>query len=408
MLQLDQISTLAFGGLVLLLGYALRRAIPPLGRCNLPAPVIGGLVVAVAMLAARNWDLDLVKFDRTLEKPLMSAFFTTVGFGASFNLLRTGGRPVLFFFLLSTIAALLQNLVGAATAVAVGQPALFGVLCGSVTLTGGPATGLAFAPQFEQAGVIGAEPIAAASAMFGIVAGGLIGAPIATALLASLNRRRTEGAVPPTPTAEQVVERQLPAPVESVPVGEDVESYVLLKTVGVILMAMWLGAELSAWLTAHVLTLPFYIGGMLVAAALRNLDDATGWLGLNQATIDDVGNVALSFFLAVALMTLELWKLAAVAGPLAAVLVVQILLVAAYSVWPVFARMGRNYDSAVIAGGFCGFMMGTTANAMATMDAIVKRYGPSPMAYLVVPMVGAFFIDFTNALLIQGCLNVFG
>jgi ESS family glutamate:Na+ symporter len=409
MLKLDLIHTLAFGGVVLFLGYVIRRAVPVLGRYNLPAPVIGGLLVSLAISSARHWDRTLFDFDTTLQTPLMIAFFTTIGFGASFGLLKKGGPQVLLFFGLSTVAAVLQNVFGAATAMLMDQPPLFGVLCGSVTLTGGPATGLAFAPQFKEAGVSGAEEIAVAAAMIGIVSGGLIGSPIGTLLIERLHRARaTEtGLASPALTAAEVVEARLPAPHEDVPVGEDVESYVLLKSVGAILVAMWIGSWVSAEIQARGVTMPAYIGAMLVAAAMRNLDDATGWLGLSQRAIDDVGNVALSFFLVLALMTLKLWQLAAVALPLFVVLVVQVLLVAGLCFWPIFSRMGRDYDAAVMSGGFCGFMLGTTANAMANMDALTRRYGPAPRAFLVVPMVGAFFIDFTNALLIQGCLNLF-
>jgi ESS family glutamate:Na+ symporter len=338
----------------------------------------------------------------------MIAFFTTIGFGASFGLLKKGGPQVLLFFVISTVAAVLQNVVGAGAALLMGLPALFGVLCGSVTLTGGPATGLAFAPQFEAAGVEGAAAVAVASAMGGIVSGGIIGGPIGTLLIERLHRKKLADAkLQPTPTAAEVVEAQLPAPVEKVLVGEDVESFVLMKSVGVILVAMWAGSWVGSGITALGMTMPAYIGAMLTAACLRNLDDATGWIGLSQRALDDIGNVALSFFLVLALMTLELWLLAAVALPLAVILLVQIALIAALCFWPVFPYMGRDYDAAVIAGGFCGFMMGTTANAMAGMDAIARRYGPAPRAFLVVPMVGAFFIDFTNALLIQASLNLF-
>ena len=414
MLELNLIHTLSFGGVVLCLGYGLRRAVPVLARYNLPAPVLGGLFVSLLVLFARRWNVTLFQFDVTLRDPLMIAFFTTVGFGASFGLLKKGGPQVLLFFGLCTVAAILQNVVGAGTAWLTGQPPLFGVLCGSVTLTGGPATGLAFASQFEAAGVEGAEAIAVAAAMIGIVTGGVIGAPIGTLLIERLHRARPSNPEPTTDlpqTAKEVVEAQLPAPLVEVPgdvpVGEDVESYVLLRSVGVILVAMWAGSWVGGWITQAGMTLPAYIGAMLVAAALRNLDDATGWLGLSQEIIDEIGNVALAFFLVLALMTLELWLLAAVALPLFAVLVMQAVLVAVLCFWPIFPHSGRDYDAAVLSGGFVGFMMGTTANAMANMDALVQRYGPAPRAYLIVPMVGAFFIDFTNAILIQGCLNLF-
>jgi ESS family glutamate:Na+ symporter len=154
------------------------------------------------------------------------------------------------------------------------------------------------------------------------------------------------------------------------------------------------------------LTLPAYIGAMLVASLIRNVDDATGILGLSQQTIDDLGNVALSLFLVLALMTLRLWELAGLALPMVIILAAQVALIAAVCFWPVFPMMGRDYDAAVMSGGLCGFMLGTTANAMANMEALTDRYGPAPRAFLIVPMVGAFFIDFVNAVLITICLNL--
>ena len=183
MLELDLIQTLAFAGVALLLGEGLRRVVPVLARYNLPAPVLGGLLVAVAVLIARGQGVTLVQFDTTLQSPLMIAFFTTIGFGASLSLLKVGGPQVLRFFLLATVFAVLQNVVGMVMAVGFGLHPLFGVLAGSVTLTGGPATGLAFAPLFEEAGVIGASSVAIAVAIGGIVAGGLVGGPVGTVLI---------------------------------------------------------------------------------------------------------------------------------------------------------------------------------------------------------------------------------
>ncbi|MFL5332582.1 MAG: sodium/glutamate symporter, partial [Geminicoccaceae bacterium] len=155
------------------------------------------------------------------------------------------------------------------------------------------------------------------------------------------------------------------------------------------------------------LTLPAYIGAMLVAAVIRNVDDATGLFGLSQRLIDDLGSVALSLFLALALMSLKLWELAGLALPLAIILAVQLAVVALVAAFVVFRMMGRDYEAAVMSSGFVGFMLGTTANAMANMEAMVQRFGPAPRAFLVVPMVGAFFIDFANAILITLFLNVY-
>jgi ESS family glutamate:Na+ symporter len=406
MLTLNLVHTVAFGGVVLFIGYVMRWAVPVLARYNLPAPVLGGLLVSLAVLAARQWNVVLFQFDMTLRDPLMIAFFTTIGFGASLSLLRSGGPQVLLFLVLCTIAAVLQNVAGAAVAVLTGQPPLFGVLCGSVTLTGGPATGMAFAPQFEAAGVTGAGPIAVAASMMGIVGGGLAGAPIGTMLIERLKRRRAASEPAAAPAAAGT-EAPHPAPSAGAAADTGIDAYLLLKSVAVLLVAMWAGSWVSAGITALGVTLPAYIGAMLVAAAIRNLDDVTGWLGLSHRVLEEIGIVALLFFLVLAMMALQLWLLAAVALPLIAVLLVQLALVAAYCFWPIFRHMGRDHDAAVMAGGFCGFMMGTTANAMANMDALTQRYGPAPRAFLVVPMVGAFFIDFVNAILIQGCLNIF-
>ena len=406
MLNLDLINTVAFGGVVLFLGHGVRRGIPPLARYNVPAPVIGGLLVAAAMLIARARGVTLAAFDTRLQAPFMIAFFTTVGFGASLSLLKVGGPQVVLFLLLASVLAVVQNVIGVLIAVPMGQHPLFGVLNGSVTLTGGPATGLAFAPAFEQAGVRGASTVAIAAAMVGIVSGGLIGGPVGTILIERYHLRREKRAVHhEPPIAAQIVEDNLPEPPAVAPPGEDKESYALLKALVVILVAMWGGATVGGWLTAAGITLPAYIGAMLVAAIIRNVDDATGWIGLSQRTIDDLGSVALSLFLVLALMTLRLWELAGLALPMVVILAVQVALIAAVC-WPIFRVMGRDYDAAVMAGGLCGFMLGTTANAMANMEALVDRYGPAPRAFLVVPMVGAFFIDFVNAVIITVCLNL--
>jgi ESS family glutamate:Na+ symporter len=408
MLTLDFINTVAFGGVVLFAGHAVRRALPRLARYNVPAPVIGGLLVAIAMLGARSRGIDPITFDTRLQVPLMVAFFTTVGFGASLSLLKIGGPQVLAFFLIATALAALQNVVGVVLAAPLGMHPLFGVLNGSVTLTGGPATGLAFAPAFEQAGVTGAATVAVAAAMVGIVSGGLIGGPVGT-LLIERYRLRPSGrrGVPTDPAlAIHVVENALNSlPEPPAPSGEDKESYALLKALVVILVAMWVGSGLSAGVQALGITLPVYIGAMLVAAVIRNIDDRTGVVGLSQRVIDDLGSVSLSLFLVLALMTLRLWDLAGLALPMVVILTVQVALIAAVC-WPIFRIMGGDYDAAVMSGGLCGFMLGTTANAMANMEALVDRYGPAPRAFLVVPMVGAFFIDFVNAMIITVCLNI--
>lgn len=410
MLKLDLIQTVALAGVMLFVGYGLRRLLPPLSRYNVPAPVIGGLLISLLALVTRGTQEPLLVLDSTLQTPLMVAFFTSVGFAASLSLLRRGGPQVLLFFAAATAFAVTQNLLGGGLALAFGLDPLFGVLAGSTTLTGGPATGLAFAPFFEEAGVPGAATVAVAAAMMGIVTGGVIGGPIGTWLIERYGLRDETGQlVHREPVAAtDVVETQLPPGSTEPPPGEDRGSYLLLKNGVAILVAMWIGGWVSRGFGALGLTLPSYIGAMLVAAAIRNLDDRTRILGLSQQVIDDLGSASLSLFIVLALMTLRLWEIAALALPLVVIVVAQVGLIALICRWPIFRLMGRDYESAVMSAGFCGFMLGTTANAMANMESLVERYGPAPRAFLVVPIVGAFFIDFTNAVIITIFLNLLG
>lgn len=392
----DLVETLALCGVVLFLGYFLQSSIPGLARLNIPAPVIGGLLAAVVVAAIRSQGGPVPQFDTTLQRPLLVAFFTTLGFSASYALLRAGGTQVLLLLALVTGVAIIQNLVGIALAMGFGLPPALGVLTGSVTLTGGPATGLAFAPLFEKAGVEAASTIAIATAMGGIVLGGLIGGPVGTFLI---TRRRLSGAV--SQPAPAPVLSQLPVIVE-----DAARDRMALKTLVIVLVAMWIGSGISQLISATGVTLPEYIGAMLVAALIRNVDDRTRWFSLSHGALDLLGAVALSLFLVMALMTLDLTRLANIAGPLLVMLIVQVVVVAAFCLWPVFPLLGRDYDAAVTTGGFFGFMLGTTANAMAVMRTLVERFGPAPRAFLVAPLVGAFFLDFANALVITGFLNL--
>ncbi|HRH91007.1 MAG TPA: sodium/glutamate symporter [Agitococcus sp.] len=395
MISLEGIATLAIASFILLIGHFLKHQIGFLHRYNLPSPVIGGFFAALTFLLCQQvgWQ---IKFDTTIKTPLMLAFFTSLGFAASLRLLKIGGKYVLIFLAISIFAAILQNAVGASAAWAMGLPPLLGVLCGSVTLTGGPATGLAFAPQFEAVGIVGAESIAVAAAMCGIIMGGVMGGPIGTLLIRRLQANH------------QPLTANSPATIFKLNINSSNNEQELLKSVALLILAMWLGGFISQFLTSLSITLPAYIGAMICAAILRNMNDSLQWFKIDHEQVEQLGSVALSYFLVLSLMGLDLSKLTGVAIPLIVLIALQVLLVAALSMTLIFKFMGKDYEAAVTATGFYGFMMGTTANAMANMDAFVKRYSPSPRAYLVVPIVGAFFIDFANTLLIQFCLNLFG
>jgi ESS family glutamate:Na+ symporter len=399
--KLDLIQTLAVAGVVYYLGILIRRAVPLLDRLNIPSAVVGGLIFAALILGARDRLLNVV-FETSAQPLFMVGFFTTIGMSASLSLLKKGGFQVIVFLLVSTVFCFVQNFVGMGIASLFHANLLLGVIAGSVTLVGGPATGLAFAPLFEKAGIPGAGTLALAAATFGIVCGGITGGPVGTKLIRR-HRLHPKGVNPKS--ALSMV--QAPA-AETLTIEVEKEDSPLILNMIVAATAMGLGSIVSYYFKQLEWTLPAYIGAMLVASVFRNVDDAWGWFRIDQGSMGLIGNISLNVFLVVALLDLKLWQLLHLALPLFAILACQVTVVLLFSLTVLFWVMGRDYDSAVMASGFIGFVLGTTANAVANMKTLVARFGPAPRAFLVVPMVGAFFIDFTNALIITFFLNWLG
>jgi ESS family glutamate:Na+ symporter len=286
---------------------------------------------------------------------------------------------------------------------ALGQNPLVGALAGSVSLAGGPGTALAFAPAFEKAGVVGAGPIGTAAALAGIIMGGVLGSPMAARLIARYHLHAG-----PTGSVKKVEMEESPITAAGHP---DMNAGNLMNHLKFFFLVMALGAVVGQWIQARGITLPIYIGAMIVAALLRNWHDlgkgGAHKIKLSHDWIEELGSIALSYFLVTATMTLQLKQLAGLATVLVAILVVQAVWIWILGSWLVFRFFGKNYDAAVIGAGFTGFMLGTTANAMANLNAITKRYGPAPRAYLVVPLVGACGTDFVNAAVITGLLAMF-
>ncbi len=405
-LKLDMIQTLALAAVVLFIGNGIRRRVGVLDRYNIPAPVVGGFLFAAIALVLRLNGWLAFEFDTALQAPLMIAFFTTIGLGASLGLLKVGGPQVLLFWLLASALAALQSGVGLLLAKALGVHGFLGLIAGSITMTGGHGTGAAFGKLMEDDyAFTGGVALAMAAATFGLVSGGLIGGPVATRLLRVFNPRHG-GAAPSVEKAASSLEHaSLDAEIDTEPAGKPATSYSLLKVLTIILAAMWIGSLLSKWLGLYI-TLPAYIGSMIAAALLRNADDFVKLIRIEQRVVDDIGTICLSLFLSMALMSLKLWELLDLAIPMLIILVVQVSMVAAFAYFVTFRVMGRDYDAAVMAGGHCGFALGATPNAVANMEAITEKFGPAARAFLVLPMVGAFFIDFTNALIITFFINL--
>lgn len=401
--KFDMIQTVALAAVVLFAGYGIRRRVGVLDRFNIPAPVVGGFIFAALALALRQSGLLAMEFDTTLQSPFMVAFFTTIGLGASLALLKKGGPQVLLFWGIASVLAILQNGVGVAIATAMGVDPLIGLLSGSITMTGGHGTGAAFGKMMEeQYQLTGAVTVAMAAATFGLVSGGLLGGPVGTRLITKNGLK--SGGAKESALARQAEHASLDSEIDTETAGEAPTAYGLMQMLAVILVCMALGGLLSKWLGRFV-TLPGYIGAMLIAALVRNLADGTKRLRMEARTIDDIGTIALSLFLTMALMSLKLWELFDLAGPMLVILIAQVTMMGLFAYFVTFRFMGRDYDAAVMAGGHSGFGLGATPNAVANMNSLVERFGAAPRAFLVVPMVGAFFIDFSNAMIITTYIN---
>ncbi|HLL72851.1 MAG TPA: sodium/glutamate symporter [Pyrinomonadaceae bacterium] len=416
-LKFDLVLTLALAAVFLFVGGVVQGRVGFLRRASIPAAAIGGLLFAGLVLALRSRGTLSVALDTSLRAPLQIAFFTTIGFGATLGLLGAGGWRMILFFIIASFAGVVQNLTGIGVALLLGAPAALGIIGGSLTLLGGPATGLAFTEQFESLGITGAGSLIIASATFGIFVSSLVGNPVATALIRRFRlaapreeakRDATDdfwaigstGEIDDRSGGAQVVERETRSSEEAGLTGGE-----LLRNLLILLFVMGLGALVGMalsklYIAGRPVTLPAYVGAMVVAALVRNLDDRFRWFRLDMRAIEALGGIALALFLVIALMDLKLWQLAGLAVPLLIILAVQVVLMIIYALLVVFVLMGRDYEAAVTTGGFIGFGLGITPNAVANMEALTGRYGAAPRSFLIVPIIGAFFIDFSNMLII--------
>ena len=392
-IQLDIAQTVGIAAVLLVVGEFIKKHVSLLSRYFIPGPIIGGILFSLISLVGHQTDLFTFQFYDNMRAFLLLVFFTTIGFSASFELLKKGGVGVALFLAAAVGLVLIQNTLGAALAVALGVNPLIGLAAGSISLTGGHGTSAAFGPLLEQVGAVGALPAAIAAATYGLVAGCVIGGPVATLLM-----RRNGLTGPRTQDASAVMH------IETAPeTGETNNQTVMYATI-LVTVAIGIGTLLVDRLKSLGITLPAYLGPMLVAALIRNLIDWRNWQ-LPMRQFDVVGHVSLAFFLAMALMSMRLWELAQVAGPLLVILLAQTAVMFAYAYWVTFRVMGSDYDAAVMAAGHCGFGMGATPNAMANMQAFTSVNGQSMKAFFVIPLVGSLFIDFFNAVIITTYMN---
>ena len=391
-------ETLALAGFVLLLGYFLVKRISLLKNYNIPEPVVGGFLVAIILTVLyQGWGISFT-FDTGLQTSMMLVFFSSIGLSANFARLIKGGKPLIIFVVAAGILIALQNTVGVAGSLLLGIDPAYGLIAGSVTLTGGHGTGAAWAKTFtETFGLQGATELAMACATFGLVSGGIIGGPVARHLLKKMHRDESP---------ENEDNSDIQEAFEHPTFQRKINTRSLIETITMLACCLLIGQFLDAQTKGTALALPTFVWCLFTGVIIRNTLTHIFKFNVADAAVDVLGNVGLSLFLAIALMSLKLWQLAGLALPVMVILAVQVVLMAAFAIYVTYRMMGKDYDAVVLSAGHCGFGLGATPTAVANMQAITSRFGPSHKAVLIVPMVGAFFIDLVNAAVLKGFMVV--
>ena len=391
-LNLDMYQTVAVAVLALFIGVLLKERIKFLTTFCIPAPVVGGMIFAVIFCILYASGIIEINFDETLRNVCMVMFFTSVGFQANMKVLKSGGKGTFIFLALILLLIILQNTLAVGLSKAIGINPLIGMCTGSIPMIGGHGTAGAFGPLLEDMNVDGATTLATAAATFGLVTGSLMGGPIANSLIKKKNLTDTAVYEDDSMLVEEEIKHR-----------REVSMYA--PAVYQLTLAMGIGTVISFVLSKTGMTFPVYIGSMIVAAIMRNISEYTDKFRIHMGEINDLGSICLSLFLGVAMITLKLWQLAALALPLFILLAGQTVLMFVFARFIVFKLMGSDYDAAVLAAGTCGFGMGATPNAMANMQAVTEKYLPSVKAFLLVPIVGSMFADFLNSLTITFFIN---
>lgn len=395
-MKFDSLSVLAISIGVLLFGMFLKKRISFLEKFCIPAPVVGGFLVSILVWLLTFVDFK-ISFDTTLQTPFMVVFFTVVGLSGSFKLLKVGGKILLIYLACCWTMALMQNIVGISMMSFFDLNKLYGILCGAVALEGGHGNAIAFGGLVEElTGLSNAKVLAVAAATFGLISGSLLGGPVCRYLI---NKHKLS-----IQTNEQIQD------IDPLKHEVHIATYQdFLKSLFLILCIMCFGFYLSSLFTnATGYSLPSYVGAMLVAIVFRNTNDIFDFFKLNQYTIDTISELSLGIFLTMAMMSLKINELSAVATPLFITLFIQVFLLVLFAIFVVFRLCGKNYDSAIMCAGLMGHGLGATPNAVANMNAACSRYGVvSKQAFLIVPLCGAVLIDIVAIPLNTYLINLF-
>ena len=406
LLSLDMFQTAGVGVLALVLGMFFTRTIPFLKRFCIPAPVSGGLLISLLTLLSYSLLGVEFSFNGTIKDICMMLFFTSVGFQSNMRALKSGGRSLVTMIILVGVLIIIQNLLSVGIAKGMKLDPLIGMAAGSIPMCGGHGTSGGFSPVLEEMGLVGASSITMACATFGLVAGSMIGGPLAESLIR--RGRLAEESKSNDVLAGLEATEASPSSKEERSQSDERSFRDYTKAVYLLVLAMAVGMCLSKLLALTGITFPTYFGALIAACVIRNVTEifSKGKDVLCMEKIVSLGDICLSLFLGIAMSTLKLWELASLVLPLCAILLAQVAFMALFVYFIAFRVLGKDYDAAVLVSGLCGFGLGATPNAMANMSAVCFKYHYAVKPFIIVPIIGAMFVDIINTAVITVFLNI--
>ncbi len=392
--QVRPVDVVVLSVLVQFFGMFLTNKIKFLRDYYIPPAVTGGLICSAIVALIYVYASVEIRFDMQIRDLLLLVFFSTIGLSAKLNVLKAGGKALLALVIVAAVFLVVQDATGIALAMMLGVNPGYGMFGGSVSFAGGHGTAIAWGAEAEAAGLFGAGALGIAFATFGLIAGGVTGGPIARRLIERYDLKATA----------QTEETRQTEP-DGASAREAASLYNILRAIMLLAICVGIGDTVNRWLFAEGVLLPGFLTSMFVGIVLTNFVELAR-RPVNVITIDKIGEVSLALFLSMSLMSMQLWTLAGAAAPILIVLTIQVMVITIFATFITFRVMGKDYDAAVIASGFVGLGLGATPVAIANMNTVTSRFGPSPKAFLVVPLVGAFFIDILNAATIKFFIGV--
>ena len=401
MIEVNSYYTLIAATIVLLLGKLMVNKIKFLRDFNIPEPVAGGLVAAICLFSLHAATGIGFQFQKPLQDAFMLIFFTSIGLSADFSRLKAGGIPLVVFTAIVGAFIFVQNIIGVGLASVFGLHPMTGLITGSITLTGGHGTAAGWAPDLIKYGVPAAAELGMASATFGLVAGGIIGGPVARRLINKMGRKPLDYTVSADDQAHDSTDNMF----ERAGQTRLITATSAIETLAMFAACLSFAEVMDGLDKQYLFDLPKFVWALFGGVVLRNVLVSAFKFNMFDRAIDVFGNASLSLFLAMALLNLQLWQLTDLAGKVTIILLIQTVVMILYATYVTYVFMGRDYDATVLAAGHCGFGLGATPTAVANMQSITERFGPSHKAFLIVPLVGAFFVDIINALILAGFVN---